>query len=799
MTTKLRRARSVLATALVLVAGVILAMRTADAAARTTVVAYFDNSNGVFAGDDVLIRGVPVGKIVKIEPQPLRAKISFWFDRKYRVPADAAAAILSPQLVTGRAIQLTPPYAGGPTMADGTVIPQERTVVPVEWDDLRAQLQRLTALLQPTRPGGVSTLGALINTAADNLRGQGATIRDTIVKLSQAISALGDHSKDIFSTVTNLSTLVTALHDSADLLERLNHNLAAVTSLLADGPDKIGQAAEDLNAVVADVGSFAAEHREAIGTASDKLASITTALVDSLDDIKQTLHISPTVLQNFNNIFEPANGALTGALAGNNMANPIAFLCGAIQAASRLGGEQAAKLCVQYLAPIVKNRQYNYPPLGANLFVGAQARPNEVTYSEDWLRPDYVAPVADTPPDPAAAVTVDPATGLRGMMMPPGWLVRIGLTLVMIAAVVASCGWRGLNSLPLPGTQGNGPGSFAVQAQLPDVNNIQPNSRVRVADVTVGHVTKIERQGWHALVTMRLDGDVDLPANATAKIGTTSLLGSYHIELAPPKGEARQGKLRDGSLIALSHGSAYPSTEQTLAALSLVLNGGGLGQVQDITEALSTAFAGREHDLRGLIGQLDTFTAYLNNQSGDIIAATDSLNRLVGKFADQQPVFDRALATIPDALAVLADERDTLVEAAEQLSKFSALTVDSVNKTTANLVTELRQLGPVLESLANSGPALTRSLSLLATFPFPNETFQNFQRGEYANLTAIVDLTLSRIDQGLLTGTRWECHLTQLELQWGRTIGQFPSPCTAGYRGTPGNPLTIAYRWDQGP
>lgn len=114
--------------------------------------------------------------------------------------------------------------------------------------------------------------------------------------------------------------------------------------------------------------------------------------------------------------------------------------------------------------------------------------------------------------------------------------MRIGLTLVMIAAVVASCGWRGLNSLPLPGTQGNGPGSFAVQAQLPDVNNIQPNSRVRVADVTVGHVTKIERQGWHALVTMRLDGDVDLPANATAKIGTTSLLGSYHIELAPPKG-----------------------------------------------------------------------------------------------------------------------------------------------------------------------------------------------------------------------------------------------------------------------
>jgi phospholipid/cholesterol/gamma-HCH transport system substrate-binding protein len=424
---RLRRARVVLATTLilVLVAGVFVAMRAAGEAARTIVVAYFDNSNGVFPGDDVRIRGVPVGKIVKIEPEPMRAKISFWFDRKYKVPADAKAAILSPQLVTGRAIQLTPPYTGGPLMADGAVIGQDRTVVPVEWDDLRAQLQRLTELLRPTQPGGVSTLGALINTTADNLRGQGPTMRDTIIKLSQAVSALGDHSKDIFSTLKNLSTLVTALHDSADLLEQLNHNLAAVSSVLTDDPTKVAQAAEDLNAVVADVQSFAAENREAIGTTSDKLTSISKVLVDSLDDIKQTLHISPTVLQNFNNIFEPANGALTGALAGNNMANPIAFLCGAIQAASRLGGEQAAKLCAQYMAPIVKNRQYNYPPFGENLFVGAQARPNEVTYSEDSMRPDYVPPATNPPPPapgtPASeTVTADPAAGLRGMMMPPG-------------------------------------------------------------------------------------------------------------------------------------------------------------------------------------------------------------------------------------------------------------------------------------------------------------------------------------------------------------------------------------------
>ena len=404
MITRLRQSRMALATtlALVLVAGLFVAMRAAGEAARTVVVAYFDNSNGVFSGDDVRIRGVPVGKILKIEPEPLRSKISFWFDRKYNVPANAKAVILSPQLVTGRAIQLTPPYTGGPTMGDGAVIPADRTAVPVEWDDLRAQLERVTDLLKPTKPGGVSTLGALINTAADNLRGQGASIRDTIIKLSQTVSALGDHSKDIFSTFKNLSTLVTGLHESADLLEQLNHNLAAVSSVLADDPNKVGEAAEDLNAVVADVQSFVTDNREALGTASDKLASISNALVESLDDLKQTLHIGPTVLQNFNNIYEPSNGALTGALAGSNMSNPIAFLCGAIQAASRLGGEQAAKLCVQYLAPIVKNRQYNFPPLGEDLFVGAQARPNEVTYSEDQMRPDFVPPAANTPAQPPA-------------------------------------------------------------------------------------------------------------------------------------------------------------------------------------------------------------------------------------------------------------------------------------------------------------------------------------------------------------------------------------------------------------
>jgi phospholipid/cholesterol/gamma-HCH transport system substrate-binding protein len=401
---------------------------------RTHVVAYFDNSNGVFVGDEVVVLGVKVGQVDKIEPQPQRAKITFWFDDKFKVPANVNAVILSPKLITSRAIQLTPAYTGGPTLREGAVIPEERTAVPVEFDDLRRQLEKLSESLQPVQPGGTSPLGELVNTAADNLRGQGPQIRETVIKLSQAVSALGDHSGDTFATVKNLSTLVTALHDSADLMRQLNVNLAAVTALLANDPDEVSRAVTDFNAAVTDVAGFVADNREAIGVTTDKLASISKALTDSLGDVKQLLHVLPNALANFVNIYEPAHGSLTGAMSLNNFSNTISFLCGAIQAASRMGGEQSSKLCVQYLAPIIKNRQYNFPPIGMNPFVGAQARPNELTYSEDWLRPDHrpTPPPQDTPqPGPATGtvngpqagpetpVSTNPAEGLPGLMIPP--------------------------------------------------------------------------------------------------------------------------------------------------------------------------------------------------------------------------------------------------------------------------------------------------------------------------------------------------------------------------------------------
>ena len=163
------------------------------------------------------------------------------------------------------------------------------------------------------------------------------------------------------------------------------------------------------------------------------MASISQALTDSIGDVKQFLHIAPTRLPNFLNIYQPAQGTLSGALALEQLRRPNLVPMRRNSGRFAAKRRQSSKLCVQYLAPIIKNRQYNFPPLGINPFVGASARPNELTYSEDWMRPDHVPPqTAQAPGPPPGAQTpvpagpppgarpTDPKAGLLGIMAPPG-------------------------------------------------------------------------------------------------------------------------------------------------------------------------------------------------------------------------------------------------------------------------------------------------------------------------------------------------------------------------------------------
>jgi phospholipid/cholesterol/gamma-HCH transport system substrate-binding protein len=432
--------------ATLVISSVIVGGRLWNRVERNSYSAYFAESNGLFVGDEIRILGVGVGSVDKIEPQRDATLVTFSVDKQYAIPADARAAILSPSLVTSRAIQLVPVYSGGPKLSPGASIPLGRTAVPVEWDDFRKQLETLSETLRPTTPGGVNTLGEFINSAADNLRGTGDTARETVIKLSKAISALGDHADDIFSTVRNLQLLVSALYSSSDLLASFNRNLASVSTVLTNSPNEIGNALQSLDVALGDVRGFLAENREALGVTFDRLSSITTALNDSRMDIKQILHITPTVFQNFMNIYQPAQSAMTGILALNNFADIPQWICSAIEAASRARLARVSKLCLQYVNPVIKNRIYNYIPVGINPFVGPQARPGEITYSEDRLRPDYVPPaapapglppgeqpmpaeqphLADAPPAEAPAPappppgTTDPVRVLQDLMLPTG-------------------------------------------------------------------------------------------------------------------------------------------------------------------------------------------------------------------------------------------------------------------------------------------------------------------------------------------------------------------------------------------
>lgn len=350
---------------------------------------------------------------------------------------------------------------------------------------------------------------------------------------------------------------------------------------------------------------------------------------------------------------------------------------------------------------------------------------------------------------------------------------RVG-TAVLIAAVLAGgCEFNGLNSLPLPGTQGGGDGSYSIEIEMPNVTTIDENSPVKLDDVTVGNVTGIKLDGWHAKVTVSLNKDVVLPANATAMIGQTSLLGSNHVQLAPPMPPvAPQGRLQPGAVIPLDRAGAYPTTEQALSSLSVVLNGGGLGQIQEISTELNSALKGREASVRSLFTQLDTLLGGLDKQKQDIIAATEGLNRLAGQVADQNKVLAGAIDGIGPALAVLNQQRTDLTNALVSLGRLGDVATKVVTSTKVDLIANLSNLAPALSALADSGQSLTQSLSILGTFPFPMNSYKNAFRGDYANLGITVDFTLARLDDALLKGTPLAGTLTNLQNTLQQNAGQ---------------------------
>jgi phospholipid/cholesterol/gamma-HCH transport system substrate-binding protein len=332
-------------------------------------------------------------------------------------------------------------------------------------------------------------------------------------------------------------------------------------------------------------------------------------------------------------------------------------------------------------------------------------------------------------------------------------------TLVLL---LAGCGFRGAYSFSLPGGADVGDNPYTVQVEFLDVLDLVQQSGVKVADVPVGRVDKIElNKDWTAKVTLTVNGNVHLPANAVAKIQQSSLLGEKFVELAAPGNEKAEGSLRDHPHIPLSRTNRNVEVEELLGALSLVLNGGGLAQLQTINRELGEALQGRETAVRSTLTELDTFIGGLDTQKAEINRALDSANTLAGTLASRTATIDTALADIGPGLDVINQQRDLLVSMLQSLARLGDVGTRIINESATDTVADLKLLQPILTQLAAAGPDLAGSLDLLLTYPFPASSVigagnggstplnyrQDRRTGGYAlftNMTATVELDLTQ-------------------------------------------------------
>jgi phospholipid/cholesterol/gamma-HCH transport system substrate-binding protein len=340
--------------------------------------------------------------------------------------------------------------------------------------------------------------------------------------------------------------------------------------------------------------------------------------------------------------------------------------------------------------------------------------------------------------------------------------INVGRTLVRTVAVgsgvtlLAGCQFGGLNSLNMPGTAGHGAGAYSITVELPDVATLPQNSPVMVDDVTVGSVSGVEAVQradgtFYAAVKVSLERDIKLPANATATVGQTSLLGSQHIELSAPVGEPPVGQLRDGAEIPESHAGRYPTTEEVLSALGVVVNKGNLGAIQDITQEASNAVAGRQGQFAELIPRLAELAASLNRQTDQIIAAAEGLNRFAGVLARSKDSLSRTLDTLPKALKVLNDNRANIVDAFGALRSFGTVAARILSETKSDFAADMKDVYAVIKPLNDNRAALVTDLDSLATFPFPGKNLHRVARGDYFNVFEVFDLTLRRLGETIFT------------------------------------------------
>lgn len=388
-----------------------------------TVTGYFSSAIGLYPGDDVVVLGVPVGSIKTITPGPEHTAITFTVRPNTPIPAGAAAVIVAPNLLSARTIELAPVYSGGPTLADGAIITRDRTAVPVEWDEVKDQLTRLSTQLGPQNGTLQGPLSLAVDQAATTFDGQGQSFRDVVRQLSQTAGRLGDSRDDIVGTLRNLRTLVDALAGSNDQIVQFTSHVATLSQVFADSSTDLSASLGTLSTALDDLRGFLDTNNNAVSGQVNKLADFTTLLTEHSNDIEQVLHVAPNGLANFYNIYNPAQGSIGAILSLPNFANPVQFLCaGVFDAAATPDYYKRTEICRQRMAPVLKRLTMNFPPVLFHPVNTITAYKGQITYDTPDTEAKAQAPLSELKWLPLPGVTAPPIptdADLSSILLPP--------------------------------------------------------------------------------------------------------------------------------------------------------------------------------------------------------------------------------------------------------------------------------------------------------------------------------------------------------------------------------------------
>jgi phospholipid/cholesterol/gamma-HCH transport system substrate-binding protein len=412
--------RAIAAALLIAVLGTGTAMVRCTLLRPTHITAYFTKAIGIYPGDNVEVAGVTVGHIEAIDPQPTQVRMTLTVDHGIAVPANATAVIAAQNLVAARYVELTPAYepGHGPTLGNNAVIPLERTAVPVEWDQVKDQLMRLSTELGNPHGRAGTSISRFIDSTATALAGNGAAFRQTLAELSKAGRILASSGGDLVAIITNLETFVTALKDSNTQIVEFQDRFATLTSVIDESRSDLDNALTGLSDVLHQVQHFIAGSRDQTTEQVQRLANVTQNLVEHHLDLENLLHVAPNSIANGYNIYNPDSGSVEGTFVMTPLSNTKNLICGAIGAVENVTAAESSKLCNLYLGPTLEQLNINGSPVPINPYLGPAAKPDRIIYTDPALAPGGAGPAPRPPEQPPTISAYSTGTTLPQLLLP---------------------------------------------------------------------------------------------------------------------------------------------------------------------------------------------------------------------------------------------------------------------------------------------------------------------------------------------------------------------------------------------